>query len=66
MKSETWKKIAAGLGIAGIIGGAASLASNAIHMAKPETTNIPAEHAREIKRLVAETMREEAEKMKKG
>lgn len=62
MKTETWKKIAGGLGILGLVGGAASLGASVIHMAKPETTNIPAEHVHEIKKIVAETMKEQAEK----
>lgn len=63
MKSETWKKIAGVLGVVGLVGGAASLGANVIHMAKPETTNVPAEHVIEIKKLVAETLEERA-KMK--
>ena len=62
MKSETWKKVATGCGIAGLVGAGASLLANVIHMAKPETTNLPSEHVHEIKRIVAETMKEQSEK----
>lgn len=62
MKSETWKKVAGVLGIVGLVGGAASLGANVIHMAKPETTNVPAEHVLEIKKIVAETMAEQQAK----
>lgn len=62
MKSETWKKVAGVLGVVGLVGGAASLGANVIHMAKPETTNVPAEHVLEIKKIVAETMAEQQAK----
>jgi len=62
MKTETLKKVAGVLGIVGLVGGAASLGANVIHMAKPETTNVPAEHVLEIKKIVAETMAEQAKK----
>ena len=62
MKSETWKKVAGVLGVVGLVGGAASLGANVIHMAKPETTNIPTEHVLEIKKIVAETMAEQQAK----
>ena len=61
-KTETWKKVAGILGVVGLVGGAASLGANVIHMAQPETTNIPTEHVNEIKKIVAETMKEQAEK----
>ena len=62
MKSETWKKVAGVLGVVGLVGGAASLGANVIHMAKPETTNVPAEHVLEIRKIVAETMAEQQAK----
>ncbi|MBR2591779.1 MAG: hypothetical protein IKD62_02305 [Oscillospiraceae bacterium] len=62
MKSETWKKVAGVLGVVGLVGGAASLGANVIHMAKPETTNVPTEHVLEIKKIVAETMAEQQAK----
>ena len=62
MKTETWKKIAGACGIIGLIGGAASLGANVIHRAKPETTNLPTEHVNEIKRIVGETLKEQADK----
>ncbi len=62
MKTETWKKIAGICGVVGLVGAGASLGANIIHMAKPETTNVPTEHVAEIKKIVAETMKEQAEK----
>lgn len=62
MKSETWKKVAGVLGVVGLVGGAASLGANVIHMAKPETTNVPTEHVLEIRKIVAETMAEQQAK----
>ena len=62
MKSETWKKVAGILGVIGLVGGAASLGANVIHMAKPETTSVPAEHVLEIKKIVADTLSEQSSK----
>lgn len=62
MKSETWKKVAGVLGVIGLVGGAASLGANVIHMAKPETENLPTSHVLEIKKLVADTMAEQQAK----
>ena len=61
MKTETLKKIATACGIMGIVGGAASLGANVIHMARPETANLPSEHVSEIKRIVMETVKEASE-----
>lgn len=62
MKTETLKKIAGICGVVGLVGAGASLGANIIHMARPETTNIPSEHVAEIKKIVAETMKEQTEK----
>ena len=62
MKTETLKKIAGICGVVGLVGAGASLGANIIHTVKPETTNIPTEHVAEIKKIVAETMKEQAEK----
>jgi len=62
MKTETLKRIAGICGVVGLVGAGASLGANIIHMVKPETTNIPTEHVAEIKKIVAETMREAEKK----
>ena len=62
MKTETLKKVSKVLGWVGLVGGAAGVGASLIHMSRPETTDVPAEHIIEIKKIVAETMKEQAEK----
>ena len=57
-----WRGIAKGLGIAGAIGGLCAAGSTAIKIFKPEASELPSEHANEIKRLVGEAMKEAADK----
>jgi len=59
-----WRAIAKGLGIAGAVGGLCAAGSTAIKIFKPEASELPSEHANEIKRLVGEAMKEVSEKDK--
>ena len=55
-----WRAIAKGLGIAGAVGGLCAAGSTAIKVFKPEASELPTEHAVEIKKLVAKAMEETA------
>ena len=59
-----WRAIAKGLGIAGAVGGLCAAGSTAIKIFKPEASELPSEHANEIKKLVGEAMKEAVEKDK--
>lgn len=60
-----WRKLAKGLGIAGAVGGLCAAGSTAIKIFKPEASDLPTEHAMEIKKLVGQAL-EEAQKEKKS
>lgn len=61
-----WRSVAKALGIAGAVGGLCAAGSTAIKIFKPEASELPSEHANEIRRLVGEAMKEATEQKDKS